>query len=278
MGAGNKLVVLLLPFIVCCSFTRGEDGTPMAPEGSECTSDLADLYEDSDVDDTAGKPEVVPVEHDKNSLHDKRKINYLWNPVDSMAGHAGSVRALAEFKGVLHSGDETGVLGVWSAKIGNGRYYWSRRVGLKGHTGAIRALAANEDTLFSASEDKTIRLWRDDATVAVLLGHRAEVTSLALDRTRGLLYSGSEDKTIRVWNDGHHLDTFFGHTGGILALVYAEGALYSGGWDSTIRVWRDSEHEFTLKGHRGAVTALAYDSANGILYSGADDKSIKLWR
>lgn len=76
---------------------------------------------------------------------------------------------------------------------------------------------------------------------AILSGHRAPVTSVAIHPVYSLVASGSEDSTIKLWDS------------------------------------ETSQYERTLKGHTGQVTCVAFDSSGGLLASCSADMSAKLW-
>lgn len=76
---------------------------------------------------------------------------------------------------------------------------------------------------------------------AILSGHRAPVTSVAMHPVYSIVASGSEDSTIKLWDS------------------------------------ETSQYERTLKGHTGQVTCVAFDSSGSLLASCSADMSAKLW-
>lgn len=76
---------------------------------------------------------------------------------------------------------------------------------LQGHKGHITdlILVEEENILFSSSKDTYVKVWdlETQHCVCTLVGHRTEVTSIALDpTTHTKLVSGTTDNELRVWN------------------------------------------------------------------------------
>ena len=74
-----------------------------------------------------------------------------------------------------------------------------------------------------------------------MVGHRGNVTKVAIHPMYSFVASGSEDATIRLWD------------------------------------FEQGEHERTLKGHAGIIKYLAFHSNGHLLASCGTDMVIKLW-
>ena len=124
-----------------------------------------------------------------------------------------------------------------------------------------------------------------------LVGHRGQVTSVAVSADGKTAVSGSLDQTVRLWNLEKGLERvlFKSHAGPVLAVVLspdgkqvasasADGVILL--WDATVAKDTFQTVEVpkaTLKGHEGAVTALAYAADGKTLVSGGADKTIRFW-
>lgn len=124
-------------------------------------------------------------------------------PHQSLAGHNGSVRAVAigqlgERDVIVSAGDD-GTVRLWDTA-------GVPRRSLTGHDGPVRAVAigraGNQDVIVSGGDDGTVRVW--DATGAPtmepLTGHDGPVRAVAIGRAgeRDVIVSGG-DHGIRMW-------------------------------------------------------------------------------
>lgn len=117
---------------------------------------------------------------------------------------------------------------------------------------------------------------------AVMKGHAAGVTALAITPAGDLLASASHDQTVRLWDivNWRQTGTFRGHLGEIHCLAFSGDGkrLASGAADATIRLWQIPGGESSaLHGHSAAVLALAVSPDSRSLVSSAADGVIQLW-
>jgi WD40 repeat protein/tRNA A-37 threonylcarbamoyl transferase component Bud32 len=119
--------------------------------------------------------------------------------------------------------------------------------------------------------------------VAVLEGHKHEVTAVAVMPEGCRAVSGSGDRTLRLWDleSGRTLLIFQGHVGAVRAVtVTPDGrCILSGGNDRTLRVWdvESGRAMATLTGHTGAVRAVVVTPDGRRAVSGSDDRTLRVW-
>ena len=129
-----------------------------------------------------------------------------------LLGHKGSVLCTAWFGDKIVSGDDKGVIIVWSAITGERIMEW------KGHTSGVRSVAwsPNGTQIASGSDDKNIIVWDAESgeQEAVLKGHTRDVMTVAWSPNGSQLASGSDDGTIIVWDadSGEQKAVLKGHT------------------------------------------------------------------
>ncbi len=115
------------------------------------------------------------------------------------------------------------------------------------------------------------------------IGHRAAVTSLAMNLDGGRALSGSKDRTLRLWEvpSGRCLKTLRGHEGTVwAAFLSADGRrALSGSADGTVRLWSTSSGRClrTFTGHEGAVWSVLLTADGTFALSAGWDRTIRLW-
>ena len=127
----------------------------------------------------------------------------------------------------------------------------------------------------------SIGTWLYDAqtgeSLDLLIGHKAEVLSVAFSSDGQTLASGSIDATVRVWDagTGEHIHTLIGHTDAVHSVAFSPDGqtLVSGSGDATARVWNavSGEHIHTLIGHKGGVLSVTFSPDGQTLASGSWD-------
>jgi len=205
---------------------------------------------------------------------------------DTLTGHTESVNAIA-FKDneTLISGGSDDTLRAWN--VTTGRQRWSKDVGnlvydvaLPSHDPHFIAYGgySNHNIRMRYSEDGD---WRGE-----VVGHTAQVSSLAFKPNSYLLASGSTDKTIRIWDvedrdNLRHVRTLRGHTHYIYSVAWSPDGrtLASASHDGTVRLWNPNNgiNFAVLRGHTDQVWCLAWSPDGRILASGSVDKTIRLW-
>jgi WD40 repeat protein len=101
----------------------------------------------------------------------------------------------------------------------------------------------NESHLIPTSKDKLIKIWdlRNGKEINTLIGHSAQVNSIALMSNDRLIISASDDRTIKVWSieTGEHYCTLIGHIDSVENVVVTPDNKYiiSSSRDNSIKVW-----------------------------------------
>ncbi len=123
------------------------------------------------------------------------------------------------------------------------------------------------------------------------IGHRGQITGVAVSPDGKSAASASIDGTIKLWNleKGEESALLKGHEGPVHAIAFAPGGktLASAGEDKTVRLWetiaggdKHSVVEKELKklaGHSGAVSALAFGKDPNVLFSAGRDQLVIVW-
>ena len=198
---------------------------------------------------------------------------------DGLTGHGGEVRALVALRDGHHLA--VGVLERW--------YYtrdrviiWDLRdmpptrattIAFDSGVTALAQLAG--DHLAAGCNEGSIHVVDSAAGVvtgAIMAGHTAGVTALAVLRDGTTLASGSTDRTVRLWDVGARtcVATLTGHTDVVTALaVTADGRLASGSLIDSVRLWDTTSRTCTsVLRSSFHFTALAVLS-NGALVGGS---------
>ncbi|XP_004363419.1 WD repeat domain-containing protein [Capsaspora owczarzaki ATCC 30864] len=128
----------------------------------------------------------------------------LWNSATrtvavAFNGHSAAVTVLRfDAQGaLLYSGSRDTDVIVWDIVAETGLYR------LKGHKDAITdiRLLPKHKLLLTSSRDSLIKVWDStQSCVDTIVGHRAEVWSMAVDDDETMLITGTSDPELRVWS------------------------------------------------------------------------------
>ncbi len=118
----------------------------------------------------------------------------------------------------------------------------------------------------------------------VLVGHSAEVLSVAFSPDGNTIASGSVDDTLRLWSvkQARLIRTMQGHPFPIWQVKFSPNGmtLFTGSMDGVIRSWLVStgvpQRSFT--GHLGRITGLDISRDGNWLASSAEDFTVRIWR
>lgn len=123
----------------------------------------------------------------------------------------------------------------------------------------------------------------DERLLCTFIGHRDEVTSVAITPDGKQVISGSSDKTLKIWDmkTGKKLFTLEGHTKPITAIAVTPNGkrVISASEDKTLKVWdlQTAKETFTLNGHEDSVNAIAITSNCKQVISASSDATLRIW-
>lgn len=199
----------------------------------------------------------------------------------TLKGHVGPVRALAVTPdglwGISASDDGTPI--VWDLERG------VKRCDLSGHQAAVRALAVTwQGRAVSAADDRTLRIWRVEAELHTLNGHRDAVRGIAVLPDGRRYLTVSDDRLIKMWNIEWRrgpLRVLGGHRHDINALaLFDQGRrAVTASRDRTLKVW-DVEQGVTvhtLNGHNAPVKTVVVLADGVRAVSGDANGLLKVW-
>ena len=119
--------------------------------------------------------------------------------------------------------------------------------------------------------------------MALLQGHQAAVTAVAVTPDGSKIVTGSQDSTVRVWNanTGSELTQLQGFQTVVTALaVTRDGTqVITGSSDWTARIWdmQTGTELRQLKGHGGGIRSVAVTADGARIITGSDDATARIW-
>lgn len=171
---------------------------------------------------------------------------------------------------------EGGGLPVWEVAAGT-------RTDLATHGLVVRCVAVAGTVAVGGSRD-AVCVWdlRTGRRRYALVGHRADVTSVAVSGDGLRAVSGSADRTIRVWDvvTGQCFGTISGHPYVASVAVSFDGAVaVSASLDGTLKAWelRTGRCVQTMTGHTDVVWSVAVSADGRVALSGGRDRTVRVW-
>lgn len=91
--------------------------------------------------------------------------------------------------------------------------------------------------------DTTVRIWdvASGKTLHALLGHKDNVTAIAISKDGKRIASASEDATVRLWDadTGKELAIFRGHKDAVMSIAFSpDGQRIISGSKGVLRIWQ----------------------------------------
>ncbi len=191
-----------------------------------------------------------------------------------LRGHGGPVRALAisvDGKNAVSGSFDTTVI-RWSLATDAAEQV------LRFHEGAVNAVVILRDgRMASAGEDRRIAIWPvgADQPAAILEGHEAPITGLAVSPDGRELASASWDRTVRVWplRSPGEPRLLTGHQDNVNGVAFLpDGRVVSAGYDATVRIWPPHDGESIVVTLPSPLNSVAVAPDGEIVTAGADGK------
>lgn len=116
-----------------------------------------------------------------------------------------------------------------------------------------------------------------------IVGHFAEVLTVALSSDGQYLVSGGRDRVLRVWDprSGGNIENLVGHKDALTCLTFRSGShtVFTGSADRTVKIWNLDEMAYidTLFGHQAEVNSVHALSRERCVTVGRDH-SARLWK
>jgi WD40 repeat protein len=192
-------------------------------------------------------------------------------PVLSLLGHASGVTTVYASRGYIYSGDEGGVIKIWSLFTGD-----LIRT-LTGHRRPIRALCRFNDYLVSGGDDGIIRVWKlSTGKLLTTIGY-----------PNGRIWSVQRWKGyFAISGEGPILLVEIGHWKTTITLERSSGVCTTNGPYiacvgnlGRLKLWDPENDELVsdvATGHVNAIGSIASDWSN--VYTGSVDGSIRIWK
>eukprot|EP00667_Euglena_gracilis_P000271 EG_transcript_271 len=117
--------------------------------------------------------------------------------------------------------------------------------------------------------------------VAILEGHKAEVSCMAVSHDGHFVVSGSHDRRLRIWDmqKGQAVRVLEGHEGVVTCVAFWGPVVVSGGRDCVVRLWDSATGApgLVLSGHTFWVSSVAAAAQGTVLASAAYDETVRVW-
>ncbi|BBO13480.1 MULTISPECIES: c-type cytochrome [Bradyrhizobium] len=194
-----------------------------------------------------------------------------------MAGHGGSVRALA----ISPDGDS-----LLSGSFDSAAIRWSLKAEtaeevLRYHADAVNAVAfMNDGRMITAGADARIAVWTAGRRQPdrVFEGHVGPIVALAVSPDGALLASASWDRTVRLWSLSDGVSRVLeGHSQNVNGVAFTPDgrSLVSAGYDLTLRIWRLSGGQPEVVTLPAPLNAVAV-APDGEIVTGAVDGMLRM--
>jgi WD40 repeat protein len=153
----------------------------------------------------------------------------------------------------------------------------------------VWTLSANGDKLAFANTVAgvptiTVRSTQDGQVLATLIGHKADITSLAFSQDQNRLISGSADQTARVWSltesPPKELAQFAEHAAVVQSVGFrGDGAqAISGAANNSVKIWNPADGKLIADcpGHTGPISSVFFVGGSQPA-SASTDQTLRFW-
>lgn len=184
----------------------------------------------------------LPKPHDRSIIQTAPPAVETENPyfVRTLAGHHGSVRAIAAHGDTLVSGSYDLTVRVWRISTGEVLHR------LQGHSNKVYSVVLDHvrRRCISGSMDNYVKIWSlETGTCLYTLDGHSSLVGL-LDLKDDYLVSAAADATLRVWEPetGHCKHVLAAHTGAITCFAH-DGQKIISGSDQSLKMWNTQTGE-----------------------------------
>jgi guanine nucleotide-binding protein G(I)/G(S)/G(T) subunit beta-1 len=150
---------------------------------------------------------------------------------------------------------------------------------LSSHEGYItKCQYITNETLATASGDGTVKLWdvHSGRELSTFLGHGKHVTSMDINRERGVFVSSSYDGVVKLWDPREKMPDGDGRESSSKPVKVSTAAAAAVD-DDAKEPEASRERRGTLIGHTGEVSAVRWFPTGDAFATGGDDGCVRLW-
>ncbi|KAL9239022.1 hypothetical protein vseg_013381 [Gypsophila vaccaria] len=199
-------------------------------------------------------------------------------PLATMRGHTGAVRALGSDRQKVVSGSDDLSILVWD------KQKFIPLEELRGHKAPISHVRMlSGERVLSSSHDGTVKMWdaRIGSCIATVAHCPGAVLCSEYNDSTGILAAAGRDSVVHIWDirAGKHIHKLAGHTKWIRSIRMIGDRIITGSDDWTARIWSISQGscDAILAHHAGPVLCVESSGKDDGIITGSNDGSIRFW-